>query len=186
MDDSKLAAILALLSPEEQKKMKEMLSIAEPGKLVVPIQANKNKGKGKGKKPAPKVNKIEQPENTYTEEDNKPKPAREKKQPKAYSSLSNIPKGNGARAATTNITLGKRPNIFVTSPEFNSAKADAEIDRLLWGKKKPSERDRETRIESTCKICGVNEEVSILLAGRDEETKQIEHTCKKCSGNRKI
>lgn len=179
MDDNKLALFLALLSDEEKASIKQLLDSAEPEKLVVP---KTTKGKGKGKKPVAKP-VIEEEEII----DEKPRRISKNKpnKGKPHSSFDNIPKGMGAKAATTNIKLGKRPNIFLTSAEFNASKQDAEIDRLLWGKKKPSERDRDTRVESTCKICGVNEEVSALLVGRDEDTKQLQHTCKGCSANRK-
>lgn len=187
MDDNKLAAFLAMLSEDERQKMQAMLEATPPGKLATP-KKNITKGKGKGKKPVKPVIKKIEVEETEEEEviDEKPRRGRRNPAPagKQYSSLDNIPK-SGARAATSNIKLGKRPNLFVKSAEFNAAKEDAEIDKLLWSKKKPTARERDTRIESTCKICGAVEQVSVLLVGRDEESKQIEHTCIKCSGNRK-
>lgn len=66
-----------------------------------------------------------------------------------------IPKGKGKLAKSSELTLGKRPNLFIQSSEFDSHKKDIEIDKKLLGNNKITARQtsRTVYLTATCSKC---------------------------------
>lgn len=184
MENEKLAEFLSALTPEAKLALASLLT----GEDTTPKKTTKKKAAKKIVKKKETVEELQQSPlgDAPIKKGKKSKP----KPKKPYSSLSNIPVTK-TRASRSNVPLGPRPNIFRDNQSFlgegtyEKLKEDTELDKKLWEKRRPSERNRHSMVESTCKVCGKEEEVSVKLLTYDADDNSMKHFCDECSKGRK-
>lgn len=86
----------------------------------------------------------------------------------------------GGAGRTESVVLSNE-NKFERMRERNNYKADAEIDKKLWGNRQPTERPDEFEfVEAQCKECGKWYDINPSLVYVDQDSREINFTCDNC------
>lgn len=89
-------------------------------------------------------------------------------------------RGRGGAGRTESVTLSNE-NKFERMRERNNFKADAEIDKKLWGNRQPTERPDEFEfVEVQCKECGKWYDINPNLIYLDQDSREVNFTCDNC------
>lgn len=89
--------------------------------------------------------------------------------------------GSRGGAGRTESVVLSNENKFEKMRERNNFKADAEIDKKLWGDRKPTERPDEFEfVEVQCKECGKWYDINPNLVYIDQDSREVNFTCDNC------
>lgn len=113
------------------------------------------------------------------------RPARAKGRSKSkYEQAAPSQRGNkrrGSMARTEPVRL-KNVNQFLNMDEKDSHKSDSQTDKLLWGNRTPSQRNKQFEpVEVQCKQCMLFFDVNPNIVLIDPDTNKPNFTCNNCA-----